>query len=489
MTAKIPSKGEIPLKKTTKVCVDATSEPSAEQPKKEKPRYGLRGGISEEQVGDYLDRKLMGKLEQKAKEDEHLAKLAEDSRPIQAFERVPIERPQISETRKTDSDGRIKQRALKRQYMDDVPDDYVAPEPLIEGMLQQGEATMLFGGKGSMKSFFNFAAGYALATGTHPFEPDAEFRTHTFRNTRKGKRTRALFVTTEMNLQQLQVRYGVKWKEEVKDTEGRKEANGKPLEWLSILTVNREPLLKGAERSSVLENIHDALREAQDIGYPYEAVLLDNVTTLWPSKLSDNEGASWVADQLQNLCSEEGEFGCALMYTMHLNKLTAGLGYERIDVNQMKGNAFFSIVNQREIGVNRSTIRKNGVYCIHEKDRMGDEDDSLHRKRCATFTVQPTNPSLGKKSPVRLVYEGFSTEAAERGKEEAPSSVTERWAMQWITDNLPDATYAKFETAWTKEFKENSPPSSSTFNRMRDRCRQATGRTEQMKIREDERGK
>lgn len=489
MTAKIPSKGETPPKKATKVCTDANTEPSAEQRKTEKPRYGLRGGISEEQVGDYLDRQLMGRLEQKAKEDEQLAKLAEASRPIQAFEHVPIDQPKISETRKTDSDGRVKQRALKRQRMEDVPDDYVAPEPLIEGMLQQGEATMLYGGKGSMKSFFNFAVALALATGTHPFEPDSEFGTLPFKNMRKGKRTRTLLVTSEMNLQQLQTRYGSEWKRAILDQDGRTEADGKTLEWLVIITVNREPLLKGAEKSSVLEDIHDTMRSAQYCGFPMEAVLIDNVTTLWPSKLSDNEGASWVADQLQNLCSEEGEFGSGLLYTMHLNKLQPGIGYDRVDVNQVKGNAFFSIVNQREIGVNRSTIRRNGVYCIHEKDRMGDEDDSLHRKRCATFTVQPTDPSLGKKSPVRLVYEGFSTEAAERGKEEAPSSVTERWAMQWITDNLPDATYAKFETAWTKEFKENSPPSSSTFNRMRDRCRQATGRTEQMKIREDERGK
>jgi len=359
---------------------------------------------------------------------------------------------------------------LVRQRMSDVPDSYEAPDDLISGVLCPGDATMIFAPPGCQKSYFLFQLALALATGEHPF-PGAT----NLQNTRAGERTRVLFVTSEMALRELQRRHGVSWKQRVVDSE-LKEHDGAPLEWLIVLPVNRM-LTPGAERSSPLDNIRAQLDAAKLDGYPAQAVIIDNVTTLWPAMLSDNKDAAELAEDLKTLCSEDGEYFTALAYAMHLNKLPANMKYENVAASAMKGNAFFEIVTQRAIGFNESTTRTNGVYMVELKNRWTGKDETYHKKRVATFVVKPERPELGKKSPTWQHFDGISTEDAERGREAAPTEIQERWTRDYLTKH-PAATYKEFHAAFMSTFPKNEAPGQTKFRDVRDLCRRAAGHDE-----------
>ena len=358
---------------------------------------------------------------------------------------------------------------LVRQRMSDIPDDYAAPKDLIDGVLCPGDATMIFAPPGCQKSYFLFQLALALATGEQPFHGAANLK-----NLRAGQRTRVLFVTSEMGLRELQRRHGVDWKRRVVDRE-LKEHTGARLEWCIVLPVNRV-LTPGADRSSPLDNIRAELDAAKLDGYPVQAVIIDNVTTLWPGMLSDNKDAARLAEDLKTLCSEDGEYFTALAYAMHLNKLPANMKYENVAASAMKGNAFFEIVTQRAIGFNESTTRTNGVYMVELKNRWKGKGETYHRKRVATFVVKPDRPN-DDTSPSWQYFDGISTEDAERGREESTQDIVERWMREYLTKH-PASTYKEFHAAFQAHFPKNEAPGQTKFRDTRNLCARATGRDE-----------
>lgn len=397
------------------------------------------------------------------------ANTLEEPLPFPLLEIPPISASEIPQKAPKKDTTKERQPRLRRQRMSDVPDDYTPPPDLIEGVMRKGRATMLFAPPASMKTFFQFQLAYAMAAGKHPFEGAAHMK-----NINHGKRVRTLYVSSELTLEDLQERHGSEWKRDIIDKEGRTESDGTPLEWLVLLPVARSPE-PDKETTAVFEDIRYELEEAQNSGYPFEAISIDNVTTLWPECLSDNALAANVANKFKALCEgdDNGQNQLALLFSMHLNKL-GGLKYEEVNVGMMKGNAMFDIVGQRCIGMNRSVVKEDSAYLVETKSRSTSQADQYTRQKCATFKVYPLKPELGKKSPVWMRFDGVSTEAAERGKEASPKDVADNWTKNYLTAN-PDVGYKKFCEVFGEKFEKNDPPSETKFRDTKKLCKRATG--------------
>lgn len=355
---------------------------------------------------------------------------------------------------------------LSEVDFDSVPDDYRPPEPFMRCGIQPYSWTILFAPKKSMKSFFQFQICVALASGTDPFKGSPRFENY------RKRRVRCALISSEMNLEDLQVRHGVDWKHAVTDPE-LKTKDGKPLRWLRILCmapVTMESLRQ--DSSDPFQDIRDLLDDMKAEGYPCESLQIDNITTIWPAELSKQELAALLAKKMLSLTEKNGEYGVSLMTSMHLNK-TQHKEYNYVDTSAIKGNELFVVMAHNIIGMNRSMNRMNGAYLVELESRFQDQAEQHHRNNVATFTVEREIPHDAK-SPVWLQYEGADTEASQtEGKSGKLDDL--KHAVHAILREDANLSHKQMQEELRRRSLNFEALVESTYYKWRDQYRKAAG--------------
>ena len=353
---------------------------------------------------------------------------------------------------------------LSEVDFDSVPDDYRPPDPFMRCGIQPYSWTILFAPKKSMKSFFQFQVCVALASGTDPFKGSPRFDNY------RKRRVRCLLVSSEMKLEDLQVRHGVGWKQAVTDPE-LKTKDGKPLRWMELLTmapVTKETL--HLQSSDPYQDILDKLDKMKAEGYPCEMLQIDNLTTIWPAELSKQEDAALLGRKMLTLVDIEGDYGVALMTSMHLNKHGE---YNYVDTSSIKGNELFVVMAQNIIAMNRSANRMNGAYLVELESRFQDQTEQHHRNNVATFTVQ-REIEYDDRSPVWLQYDGADTEASQtEGKNGKLDDL--RDSIRGILREDAALSYKQMQDELMRRGLNYEALVESTYYKWRDQYRKAAG--------------
>jgi hypothetical protein len=344
-------------------------------------------------------------------------------------------------------------------------------ERLLGNFIIKGEPSIQFGPPGCQKSFFNAEIAAALAKGVHPW-PDAE----RLLNHRAPNRTRVLMLSSEMDMDRLIHRHGRAWADGIHSSDIIEAGPyaGRRMDWLRVVKVQTRRYLNEPLRPWV-ECLQDELELGILEGVPFEVSCIDNYTRLSPGELSDQKHAGNLLENLFMFSDPTGRYGASVYGTFHMNK-NAKESYDRVDINQMKGNAVFEALSDSWIGMNESKVRKDGSYLIEGKTKTGSKENRHDHTRAALFrTVQmPPEPEIP--APVRLVYEGVDTEDAERGKGLSARDFMKTKVLQHL-DAEPGLTYTqmikKLEAEEVADAREVLK--ESTFKDWRSQHRKAKG--------------
>lgn len=301
--------------------------------------------------------------------------------------------------------------SIVSQYYDPSEPLRAENEPIFGGFIIKGEPSIQFGPPGCQKSFFNAEVAAALAKGVHPW-PEAE----RLLNHRAPNRTRVLMLSSEMDMDRLIHRHGRSWAAGIHSEEIIKTGPyaGRKLDWLRVVKVQTRRYLNEPLRPWV-ECLQDELELGIKEGFPFDVSFIDNYTRLSAGELSDQKHAGNLLENLFMFSDPTGRYGAGIYGTFHMNK-NAKEAYDRVDINQMKGNAVFEALSDSWIGMNESKVRKDGSYLVEGKTKTRSKEGRHDQTRVALFKTVQMPPEPDVPAPVRLIYEGVDTEDAERGK-------------------------------------------------------------------------
>lgn len=274
---------------------------------------------------------------------------------------------------------------------------------IMGSLLIEQTISTLFAPSGVGKSFFVAQAAIRISQGLDPF-PGAE----KLRNERKGKRLRVLMYGSELTESEIFERHGVDEIQRTYDHEVK--LNGKPLEW--FVYYERPKITElNEKRVDAFEDINLECLEAEAAGHPFDVLIIDNTTTIYPGLLSGNEESTRLMDNLRYF---RDRFKLAVFQVMHVNKQGDKAQLDRIDPDDIKGNKNIHVNSEIFIGINESLQEPDTMYLVQFKLRNGSRAEMYTADHCAVFSVQDEHDEQGNKTHAVIEFVRTSTERQER---------------------------------------------------------------------------